>query len=99
MWERVPARGGPPADAACVWVSLLRKSADTACARPKSSTLARPSGVTDHVRALEIPVNDALFMGVRERVSDLDPVAQHRFERKAFAPDQLAQRTALRCTP
>ena len=54
--------------------------------------LGAPVGCHHHVRALEIPMNNALSMRVRKRVSDVNPVAQHRFERQALAPDHLAER-------
>ena len=40
-------------------------------------------------------MDDTLRMGVRERVGNVNPVPQRRFERKAVAPNQRAELAPL----
>ncbi len=63
-------------------------------ASPKSSTFARPSGVTMTFGALEVPVHDSVLVRVRQGVGHLLAQARDVLDPHPRAREPLAQRLA-----
>ena len=91
-------RGGPLTDAVCVasTVPADAPSAAVSFAMPKSSTFTPPVVGDHHVRRLDVAVDDAGGVRLRQRVGDLNRVATSR--RRAagsFRAITLIERLAL----
>ena len=56
-------------------------------------------GADDDIGGLQIAMNDAPFVRVRERVGDLNAIANHRISRKPAGRNRLRERSGPRQTP
>ena len=60
-------------------------SSSSSLAMPKSSSLTPPSASHEHVRRLEVAVDDQVRVGVRDRLEHVEEQAEARLDRQRSA--------------